>query len=194
MEFTQEFIDAFNHAMLYEVGAWHPDDQDVIDGQIETREQRRKVGYVNDPNDRGGETKYGIAVNANPDVDVTNLNLEQAMEIYFNKYWLANKCDCLQYPLNVLHFDGCINHGGTRAIKFLQTSLGIEEPTGNFGPKTEELSANCNLIVVCNKICDIREGFYRRIVQKNPSQQKFLNGWLRRIYEMREYTNKALKG
>ena len=39
-------------------------------------------GYVNDPTDLGGETKYGITKRFYPNVDIKNLTIEQAKEIY----------------------------------------------------------------------------------------------------------------
>ena len=38
-------------------------------------------GYVNDPKDLGGETKYGITKRFYPDIDIKNLTIEQAKEI-----------------------------------------------------------------------------------------------------------------
>lgn len=188
MEFSQEFLDAFDHAMIYEVGGfWNPNDPEVQSGAIATREQRRKVGYVNDPHDRGGETKYGIAINGNPGVDVRNLNLTRAMEIYFKNYWLAGSCHIMDYPLNVLHFDGCTNHGIGRANKYIQMALGLKNPDGVIGEKTAEALVQCQPLEVCMAVCDLRENFYKAIVKRDPSQGKFLKGWLRRIGEMRQY-------
>ena len=191
MEFSKEFVYAFNHAMQYEIGAFNPDDPDTQAGLISTKEQRRKVGYVNIKEDRGGETKYGIAKRANPNVDITNLALPEAMEIYYTKYWLAGSCDIMPHPLNVLHFDGCVNHGNGRAIQFLQAALGIMPQTTNVGPRTQSLIKTSNIKDVCSKICGQRENFYRSIVQRNPSQAVFLKGWLRRITEMRDYCEAA---
>ena len=39
-------------------------------------------GYVNDPKDLGGETKYGITKRFYPDIDIKNLTIEEAKEIY----------------------------------------------------------------------------------------------------------------
>ena len=44
-------------------------------------------GYVNDPKDPGGETKYGISKRAHPDVDIKNLSREKACAIYKKHYW-----------------------------------------------------------------------------------------------------------
>jgi len=43
-------------------------------------------GYVDDPHDRGGETKYGITKRFYPNVDIKNLRNEQAKIIYHQDY------------------------------------------------------------------------------------------------------------
>ena len=48
-------------------------------------------GYVNDPSDLGGETKYGISKRSYPNLDIKHLTLEQARKIYFCDYWLKGK-------------------------------------------------------------------------------------------------------
>lgn len=191
-DYPPEFVDAFNHAMLYEVGAfWDPTDPDVIDGNIQTREQRRKVGYVNIPQDRGGETKYGVAQRANPDIPVRDLNLYGAMAVYFYKYWLVGKCDRMPYPLTIIHFDGCVNHGPVRAAKFLQSAAGVGVD-GQIGDVTLQAIAEQDQATIIQNISAARAQFYNDIVARNPSQQMFLNGWMRRINEVTEYTLNAL--
>lgn len=191
-DYPPEFVDAFNHAMLYEVGAfWDPTDPDVIDGKIETREQRRKVGYVNIPQDRGGETKYGVAQRANPDIPVRDLNLFGAMAVYFYKYWLVGKCDRMPHPLTIIHFDGCVNHGPVRAAKFLQSAVGVGVD-GQIGDVTLQAIAEQDQATIIQNISAARAQFYNDIVARNPSQQIFLNGWMRRINEVTEYTLNAL--
>ena len=43
--------------------------------------------YTNDPNDSGGETKYGISKKAFPNLDIKNLTEEQAISIYKKMYF-----------------------------------------------------------------------------------------------------------
>ena len=185
--YTQAFEDAVDHAMLYEVGGfWDVNHPAVEEGLIDTRENRRAVGYVNDPDDRGGETKFGVARNANPDLDITGLTWDQAKAVYYTRYWLAGKCDRLTPRVAVLHFDGCVNHGIKRANKFLQRGVGVPDD-GVIGPVTLAKAATMPTIPLCNNICDQREQFYRSIVDNNPTQAKYLAGWLRRISEMRAF-------
>lgn len=45
-------------------------------------------GYVDRPDDPGGETKYGISKRSYPDLDIPNLTEEQAREIYYRDWWV----------------------------------------------------------------------------------------------------------
>lgn len=192
MNYPREFVDAFDHAMLYEVGGfWNPTDPDVIEGNWTTREQRKKVGYVNIPADRGGETKYGVAQNANPNVNVRNLTLDGAMNVYFTNYWLRGKCDKLPYPVSLIHFDGCVNHGIGRANKFLQRAVGVIDD-GVIGPITLRKINETDPAVLIESVADQRSDFYHAIVKRDPSQGIFLKGWMRRINEVRDFTLDAL--
>ena len=64
-------------------------------------------GYVNDPDDAGGETNYGIAKRWYPNVDIKNLTKEQAKKIYHTDYWRRGKCDEVPPQLRHIYFDMC---------------------------------------------------------------------------------------
>jgi lysozyme family protein len=184
---TQAFEKAVDHAMLYEVGGFWKLTPDVEAGLIDTPEQRKAVGYTIDPTDRGGETKFGVAKNANPDLDITNLTWAQAKDVYYGRYWVPGKCEEMPARVAVLHFDGCVNHGVGRAAKFLQRALGVEDD-GAIGNGTLSALAAQDEISVCNAICDQRAKFYDAIIAHDPSQSKYRKGWMRRIEEMRVFT------
>ena len=68
-------------------------------------------GYVNDPDDPGGETKFGISKRAYPSLDIKTLSKEAAKHLYFKDYWKAGGCVVLLEPkLAIVHFDACVNH------------------------------------------------------------------------------------
>jgi len=184
--YTNAYDAALNHAMIYEVGGHWKLTPDVEAGFCDTPARRKATGYVNDPDDAGGETKYGVAKNANKDLDIKTMTWEDAKEVYFNRYWLAGSCDQLPSRLAVLHFDGCVNHGVKKASMFLQKAVGTT-PDGNIGTMTLAKVQVAEELTTCAKICDLREQFYRDIVTNKPTQAKFLNGWLRRITEMRAF-------
>ena len=104
-------------------------------------------GLSLDPNDRGnwtggkkgvGElkgTKYGIAAHAYPYLDIRNLTRAAAAQIYRQDYWNRVWGDELPSGPDVVTFDGAINRGPGRSIKWLQGAIGTKAD-GGFGPKT----------------------------------------------------------
>lgn len=92
-------------------------------------------GYVNDPNDSGGETKYGISKRAYPDINIQLLTKEAAKEIYKHDYWDKVKGDYLPVPLRLMVFDTAVNMGVWRAAYILQKLLNVKKD-GLIGLKT----------------------------------------------------------
>ena len=111
-------------------------------------------GYVNDPKDPGGETKYGISKHSYPNVDIANLTEEQAKEIYKRDYW--DKCNCDHIPdlRDVLVFDTAVNMGINSAMQFLSKSLDWQD------------------------YMLFRIDRYIEISRRNANLQKFFRGWI----------------
>jgi lysozyme family protein len=180
--YTQAFELAVNHAMLYEVGGfWNVNVAGVADGT-----NSRACGYTNDPNDPGGETKFGIAKSANPTLDITHLTWDQAKAVYYSHYWLNTKCDKMNGRVAALVFDSAVNNGSGTAAKFLQRAIGVTDD-GAIGPGTLATLTLKDPIMVCNSVCDQRISYYNSIVANKPSQSVYLAGWLRRVSEMRAF-------
>lgn len=77
-------------------------------------------GYVNNPQDPGGETKYGISKKSYPDIDIPNLTIEQAKKLYHEDYWRGAGCEMISSPLDIIVFDTAVNCGVRRALYILQ--------------------------------------------------------------------------
>lgn len=186
--YSEDFVKAFNHAMIYEVGSWfNPLTPATQLGLINSKANKRACGYVNDPDDTGGETKFGIAQNKNPDICVETLTMVDAQKIYFERYWLAAKCDRIASPLSLLHFDTAVNMGVGAAAKLLQTALGLVAD-GVIGPKTlAAIAAIKDPSELCTKYLNLKQARYDAIVKANPSQAKFAKGWRNRNEEMRKF-------
>jgi lysozyme family protein len=97
-------------------------------------------GYVNDPRDPGGETKYGISKRAYPEVDIASLTLDQAKAIYERDYWNPVQGDEVAWPLCLFVFDSAVNQGTHAAIRMMQKALGTSDD-GILGPETLRLAA-----------------------------------------------------
>lgn len=100
-----------------------------------SRVLKHEGGYVNDPRDPGGETKYGISRRAYPDEDIANLTPERAMELYLRDYWEPVKGDQMPEPIAAMVFDIAVNQGVGTAIRLLQRAVGTKED-GILGPIT----------------------------------------------------------
>lgn len=90
-------------------------------------------GCVNDPNDRGGETKYGISKVRYPNEDIPNLSLDRAKFLFKRDFWDTCRCGEMVWPISLLVFDAAINSGEEYGRKLLQRALGVL-PDGVLGP------------------------------------------------------------
>lgn len=141
---------------------------------------KHEGGYVFDKDDLGGETKYGITKRFYPNLDIKNLTVEQAKEIYYKDYWLKNFCDKLPENLQYVHFDTSINMGGSRAAKFLQKSIGGIVVDGNIGANTLKNVFRADL----KRYIKERVYYYNSICKSRPEQLKFINGWQGRVIDV----------
>jgi lysozyme family protein len=134
-------------------------------------------GYVNDPQDPGGETKYGISKRAHPTVDIKNLTLAQAKEIYCWSYWMPAQCDKLPYPLNAYVFDAAVNQGVGAAIRMLQTAAKVKVD-GVIGAVT---------LNAIKQDSDIAHKFMAERALRyfdTSNFERFGKGWLKRIFKL----------
>ena len=141
-------------------------------------------GYVNDPKDLGGETKYGITKRFYPDIDIKNLTIEQATEIYKKDYWDKNKVETLPQNLWHIYFDMCVNMGKRTAVKVLQRAAVNKgrdiEVDGGLGPMTIGALKGVEL----DRVRAFRVKYYVDLITARPEQEKFYLGWFRRATEV----------
>ena len=84
-------------------------------------------GYVDDPNDPGGETKFGVSKRSYPDVDIASLTVEDAKAIYRRDYWERAGCHKLPGRVAFQVFDCAINSGVETALRLLKQSASATE-------------------------------------------------------------------
>ena len=92
-------------------------------------------GYVNNPADPGGETRYGVSKRAYPTEHIRNLTPDQVKQIYLRDYWTPAGCPSVPDAIRVDLFDMAVNSGIKAAVKCLQTAAGCPVD-GVLGPQT----------------------------------------------------------
>ena len=135
---------------------------------------RWEGGYVFDPQDPGGETRFGISKRAYPNLDIKKLTRDQAAGIYHRDYWIASGAGGFGWPACLAIFDVAVNCGVKKALDFTGTAIGSWSGHEALDPDTLAL-----------KICAGRMRFYRRLVAQKPVMQKFLKGWTNRLDALR---------
>ncbi len=169
----------------------------------------REGGYVNDPDDPGGATKYGVTVHTmrrlgldldgDGDVDardVQRLSLAQAKDIFIKHYFHDPGISGLPPALHASVFDMQVN-AGTHAVKILQRLLrrmGFEIAVdGRIGPKTRA-AARAAAKVAPDHIADAygiaRRNYYYALADRRRASRKYARrrdggkgGWIRRAEE-----------
>lgn len=142
-------------------------------------------GYVNHPADPGGETNFGISKRSYPNVDIKNLTVEGAKDIYYRDFWLTGPYDKIACgPLAEKVFNTAINAGNSRAFKLLQQAVnkvgGNLVVDGAVGPKTITAINSLDGQAVLAAYRVAQADFYKGLVAADPSKGVFLKGWLNR--------------
>lgn len=157
-------------------------------------------GYVNDPNDSGGETNFGITVavaRANGyNGAMRDLPRSVAFDIYSAKYWDAVKGDDLvKLSEHVAEevVDTSVNMGAGRAGLFLQRALNVLNNQaklypdlvvdGAVGPATVSALrgylAERNELALTRALNCLQGAYYITLAERREKDERFVYGWLK---------------
>jgi lysozyme family protein len=144
-------------------------------------------GYIDHPRDRGGETNWGISSAANPDVDVSNLSRDEAIDIYISRYWDRWNLSLIEsQPVANKVFDAVVWMGPVAAVKALQRALraaGAQvRVDGVLGPETAGAANLVQPEVLIPALKSELAGRVREIIARDSSQSVFRRGWINRAY------------
>jgi lysozyme family protein len=144
---------------------------------------KREGGYVNDPKDPGGETKYGISKRSYPGEDIKNLTVERAAEIYERDFYRGPRLDAL--PLSHVEpvFDMGVNAGAFAAIRLAQRAAGVGAD-GRIGPQTSVAIGALDAAAFRLAFTLERLLFYLSTILARPTSIKYARGWFRRALEV----------
>lgn len=177
--------------------------------QIATEIVAREGGYVNDPDDPGGATNYGVTIGTmrrlgrdlNGDgrvdtADVRALTRPQAVAIYVEHYFRRPGVANLPAPVQASVFDMYVN-AGANAVKLLQrlvTRMGFEaRDDGVIGPRTVA-AVKAAAAVAPQHLADAygiaRRNYYYALADGRPASRKYARrqdggkgGWITRAEE-----------
>ncbi|AZV77950.1 peptidoglycan-binding protein [Parasedimentitalea marina] len=169
----------------------------------------REGGYVNDADDPGGATNYGVTIHTmrrlgldldrDGDVDVSDVRLltrPQAVDIFIRHYFKGPRIDLLPVELQPSVFDMYVNAGGN-AVKILQRLLrDFQEPVtvdGALGPKSaaavQRAYKKAGAYFV-DAYGIARRNYYFRLADRRTKSRKYARtraggkgGWIKRAEE-----------
>lgn len=176
---------------------------------IATQIVAREGGYVNDPDDPGGATKYGVTIhtmrrlgldlNSDGRVDARDVQVlprEKAVEIYLEHYFKRPRIAELPAVLQPSVFDMYVN-AGTQAVKILQrlcNEMRIETAVdGVIGPRTLAAAARAAASApdhIADAYGIARRNYYYALADSRTSSRKYARkrdggkgGWIARAEE-----------
>lgn len=156
-------------------------------------------GYVDNPADNGGATRYGITIKTLTSwlgrqattEDVKNLPLDTAKTIYETRYYKAPGIDRLPQLLQPCVFDSAVSQGCSTAVRMLQLAVNLVSPAGLrvdgvLGEKSYAAVDSCDDAKLLTEFIRQRHIRYDAIAAADPTQRIFLNGWLKRLDSFRD--------
>lgn len=152
-------------------------------------------GYVNNPADPGGMTNLGVTKatwenwvgRESDEAEMRALTPEKVEPLYKKKFFDAVRGDELPVGLDYLLFDFAVNAGAGRAIKTLQSAVGVT-PDGGFGPLTMAAVKAIEPQELIERFSQAKEDFYRSLNTFNV----FGKGWLNRVADVKIKANSML--
>lgn len=131
-------------------------------------------GYTPGVGDPGGETNFGISKRSYPHVDIKNLTVEGAKEIYRRDFWdvLGDAHPAVKFQV----FDFAVNSGIQTAIRKLQAAVGVADD-GHWGPRSAAALKAMDLNDVLMRFAAQRLFFMTAL----STWSDFGRGWARRV-------------
>ncbi len=149
-------------------------------------------GYVDNPADPGGETKFGITKRQYPDLEIATLTQADAVAIYYRDWWQRYRYSELPGPIGAKLFDLAVNIGPDHAVKCLQRALRAcgrrVAEDGALGRETNTAVGAANQLAMLAALRAEAAGYYRALAalergRRPGGDRVFLEGWLNRAYE-----------
>lgn len=144
---------------------------------------------------RAGCTKYGIATNSYPNLDIRNLTIKQAARIYERDYWNPlHLSELKSQGIATEVFDTAVNCGAKSSALILQKTCNHLNGKGKDYPLDGRITSDSvrwineftvkksNRTRFWKLLNGYQLGRYIQIVDANPRMTRYLNSWLSRVW------------
>ncbi len=148
-------------------------------------------GFVDNPTDPGGATRYGISRRQHPGLDLAALTREDAIAIYFRDFWSRGRYADFPAPVAGKLFDLAVNIGPESAARCLQRALRAAghrvADDGVPGDLTVAAARAAEPQALLSALRSEAAAHYRLVAALWPggravAEREFLQGWLNRAY------------
>lgn len=165
----------------------------MTDDEIVAFILRHEGGYVDDPVDRGGCTKYGVTIPTLAEFrrvrpaevacdDIKALTRDDAEMIALELYILRpGFYQIADWRLRLAVVDFGFHSGRVTACKALQRALGNTHVDGIFGRDTAWQVAHADAAMLRDKVIGSRLRLLGSLIGKRPEQARFARGWMARV-------------
>lgn len=161
-------------------------------------------GFVNDPDDKGGATNFGVTQQSYSNFlgssasvdDVRNMTREEAKECYKKDFWIPAKVDRMPDNLKHIYFDMVVNMGRKNAGKILQQAVNTKKNSAvldvdgivGSGSLSHIPDLTLNDVLVERSMFFANNCFDGSRFAKRTRQNKFLRGWIfHRVFHFLTY-------
>lgn len=151
------------------------------------QEDRDMAGVVVNLADGQGRTRWGIGEHSHPSLPPdfytkpAKESLNDAIQLYRTNEWKEMWGEKItDDPLAASLFSFCVNSGTQRTIRMLQDCIGVL-PDGLMGPITIKNVNAYNPMILTDALRAAQEDYYRDCVTNQPTDIRFLDGWLARV-------------
>ena len=185
-------------------GQWDKEEFDYINRKkfdsIIDKNLEHEGGYVNDKNDRGGKTKYGItepfmedfkyALPSGKTIPIEDLTVDDAKKLYKAMWDRYNLGYVREKDVAYVIFDYMINtfyHTAAKRVQEILNTRGAAlKVDGHLGEKSLNAIHESDRKWLIDEVLKNRQFHHRKDVNENPAQLKFYAGWMNRLNKIAE--------